>query len=117
MNPEDAVCSGSRSRAAVRGWRRGIAVFGATALLATLSVGAASGSAGAATSVSVQAPAPGSGSLGDRLYPTLGDGGYDALHYFLNLGATLRSPRRWRLPDKAARRPSHSERWTPLVSH
>src|ERR1700678_2361697 len=92
MNPEEAVCSGSRSRAAVRGWRRGTAVLGATALLATLSIGAASGSAGAATSVWAQAPTPGSGSLGDRLYPTLGDGGYDPLHYFLNLRYATKSP-------------------------
>jgi aminopeptidase N len=92
MAERSVMCSGARWHAALRCWRRGIAVLGATALLATLSIGAASGSAGAATSVSAQAPTPGSGSLGDRLYPTLGDGGYDPLHYFLNLRYATKSP-------------------------
>src|SRR4029078_4901690 len=30
-------------------------------------------------------PSPGTPGLGDRLYPTLGNGGYDALHYDLDL--------------------------------
>ena len=92
MAERSVMCSGARSHAALRCWRRGIAVLGATALLATLSIGAASATAGAATSPSGGVPTPGSGSLGDRLYPTLGDGGYDPLHYFLNLRYATRSP-------------------------
>jgi len=92
MAERPVMRSGARSHSGLRGWRRGTAVLGATTLLATLSIGAASGSAGAATSGSAQAPTPGSGSLGDRLYPTLGDGGYTPLHYFLNLRYATKSP-------------------------
>lgn len=51
------------------------------ALPLVLSVTAAT----ASTSSHGGRPSPGSAGLGDRLYPTLGNGGYDALHYHLNL--------------------------------
>jgi aminopeptidase N len=35
---------------------------------------------------------PGSAGLGDRLYPTLGNGGYDARHYHLNLRYATAAP-------------------------
>jgi hypothetical protein len=41
--------------------------------------------ADAGTSTRAGQPTPGSAGLGDRLYPTLGNGGYDALHYNLDL--------------------------------
>jgi len=37
-------------------------------------------------------PSPGSAGLGDRLYPTLGNGGYDALHYDLDLRYPTSAP-------------------------
>ena len=37
-------------------------------------------------------PSPGSAGLGDRLYPTLGNGGYDALHYDLDLRYATAAP-------------------------
>jgi len=37
-------------------------------------------------------PTPGSAGLGDRLYPTLGNGGYDALHYDLALRYATSKP-------------------------
>jgi aminopeptidase N len=37
-------------------------------------------------------PAPGSAGVGDRLFPTLGNGGYDVLHYDLNLRYATSSP-------------------------
>jgi aminopeptidase N len=41
---------------------------------------------------SASAPTPGSAGLGDRLYPTLGNGGYDALHYDLDLRYATSAP-------------------------
>ncbi|MEP7090127.1 MAG: M1 family metallopeptidase [Nocardioidaceae bacterium] len=38
------------------------------------------------------APSPGSAGIGDRLYPTLGNGGYDALHYRLGLRYATSKP-------------------------
>ena len=32
-----------------------------------------------------EAPSPGAAGIGDRLFPTLGNGGYDARHYHLDL--------------------------------
>src|SRR4051812_4446439 len=37
-------------------------------------------------------PAPGAAGLGDRLFPDLGNGGYDALHYDLHLRYATKSP-------------------------
>jgi aminopeptidase N len=37
-------------------------------------------------------PTPGAPGIGDRLYPTLGNGGYDALHYALDLRYATRAP-------------------------
>src|SRR3954469_9761480 len=37
-------------------------------------------------------PSPGAAGVGDRLYPTLGNGGYDALHYDLNLRYVTAAP-------------------------
>ena len=48
------------------------------ALVATASIAAAAPAAAAP-------PAPGASGLGDRLFPLLGNGGYDALHYDLDL--------------------------------
>src|SRR5918994_4578464 len=40
---------------------------------------------GAATAQPPSAPTPGAAGIGDRLFPTLGNGGYDAQHYTLSL--------------------------------
>lgn len=74
------------------GWRRGAlgaALVGALALGALLPAAAASSSPGAS---STPTPAPtldpslvGARSLGDRFYPTLGNGGYDVEHHDLEL--------------------------------
>src|SRR3954464_3176864 len=37
-------------------------------------------------------PSPGSAGLGDRLFPQLGNGGYDALHYDLDLRYATAAP-------------------------
>ena len=39
-----------------------------------------------------EAPTPGAAGLGDRLYPTLGNGGYDARHYDLRLRYATSAP-------------------------
>src|SRR4051794_464612 len=41
---------------------------------------------------SAAAPSPGSAGLGDRLFPQLGNGGYDALHYDLDLRYATAAP-------------------------
>src|SRR4051794_37836304 len=60
--------------------------------LGTMSVTAVA--APTATPVVVGDPAatPGAPGLGDRLYPTLGNGGYNALHYHLDLRYATASP-------------------------
>jgi len=45
-----------------------------------------------AAAARAQAPSPGSPSIGDPLYETLGNGGYDALHYDLDLRYATSSP-------------------------
>jgi hypothetical protein len=64
----------------------------AATLVATVAVVASSlaGSPGAAGRQVT--PAPGAPGVGDRLYPRLGNGGYDALHYSLRLRYATRSP-------------------------
>jgi aminopeptidase N len=64
-----------------------------TALAATfgLIIGVLS-TTGSAQAASGSAPAPGSPGLGDRLYPDLGNGGYDALHYDLDLRYATSKP-------------------------
>jgi aminopeptidase N len=47
--------------------------------------------AGVATA-HADSPSPGAAGIGDRLYPTLGNGGYDALHYALDLRYATSSP-------------------------
>src|SRR5918997_6289086 len=37
-------------------------------------------------------PSPGAAGIGDRLFPTLGNGGYDALHYHLDLRYATSAP-------------------------
>jgi aminopeptidase N len=67
---------------------------------AALAVAAASGllvatlplTGGAASAASNPSPTPGSAGLGDRLYPLLGNGGYDALHYDLDLRYATTAP-------------------------
>src|SRR4051812_48239975 len=51
-------------------------------VLATLASALALSAAAAAPAT---AATPGSAGLGDRLFPTLGNGGYDARHYVLDL--------------------------------
>jgi aminopeptidase N len=46
----------------------------------------------AATGAGSGRPSPGSAGIGDRLYPTLGNGGYDALHYDLDLRYATSAP-------------------------
>jgi aminopeptidase N len=46
----------------------------------------------AAAPVAVAAPSPGSVGIGDRLNPTLGNGGYDVLHYDLGLRYATSDP-------------------------
>src|SRR3954452_14532601 len=41
---------------------------------------------------SAAAPSPGAAGLGDRLFPQLGNGGYDALHYDLDLRYATSAP-------------------------
>src|SRR4051794_41389348 len=54
------------------------------ALVASLALSAAPAHAAA--------PSPGSAGLGDRLFPQLGNGGYNALHYDLGLRYATASP-------------------------
>ncbi len=61
----------------------------AAATSVALILGTASYSAAAAGRVG---PEPGSPGLGDRLYPTLGNGGYDAQHYDLSLRYATSAP-------------------------
>ena len=51
------------------------------------SLPAVASSAGSGT-----APRPGAAGIGDRLYPTLGNGGYNALHYDLDLRYATKAP-------------------------
>jgi aminopeptidase N len=51
-------------------------------IVAVLALGLAAGTASAEPP---SAPTPGAAGLGDRLFPTLGNGGYDAQHYTLSL--------------------------------
>jgi aminopeptidase N len=66
---------------------RGPATVVAAAVLVLASVPAAAGS-----SPHSHSPSPGAPGLGDRLYPTLGNGGYDALHYGLRLRYATSAP-------------------------
>src|ERR1700754_772642 len=61
-------------------------VFAAFAAVVALAAGAAP--AGAHS----QAPRPGAAGIGDPLFPTLGNGGYDALHYNLSLRYATATP-------------------------
>jgi aminopeptidase N len=54
-------------------------------LLATLPATASEAASGSG-------PRPGAAGIGDRLYPTLGNGGYDALHYNLDLRYATTAP-------------------------
>lgn len=56
--------------------------------LSTMSVTADASPRGGQTA----APTPGAPGLGDRLYPTLGNGGYNALHYHLDLRYATAAP-------------------------
>jgi aminopeptidase N len=71
-----------------RAFSRGAAtLLASTALLLT--------SLPSATGTSAHRPAPpspGAAGIGDRLYPTLGNGGYDALHYDLDLRYATSAP-------------------------
>ncbi|MDP9187712.1 MAG: M1 family metallopeptidase [Actinomycetota bacterium] len=65
-----------------------LALSVALALVVVLALGAAP--AGAARWPSP--PSPGSAGLGDRLFPELGNGGYDVLHYHLDLHYATSAP-------------------------
>lgn len=52
----------------------------------------ATGATARAAGRSGDRPRPGSAGVGDRLYPTLGNGGYDALHYSLGLRYATAAP-------------------------
>jgi aminopeptidase N len=47
---------------------------------------------GAAPASAAHPPTPGAASIGDRLFPGLGNGGYDVLHYGLDLGYATSDP-------------------------
>jgi len=68
-----------------RPWRRG-AVLLASALVALVLVVApdSGGAQGAATPIP-GVPSPGAAGIGDPYYPLLGNGGYDAIHYTIDL--------------------------------
>jgi aminopeptidase N len=59
---------------------RRVVVVGALALIAALLIAAPTSAAR-----SQEPPTPGAPGIGDRLFPTLGNGGYDARHYHLAL--------------------------------
>jgi aminopeptidase N len=61
-------------------------------LLATLGLAAGSLPATASAAAGQSPPTPGAAGIGDRLYPTLGNGGYDALHYDLDLRYATSAP-------------------------
>src|SRR3954449_13011281 len=45
-----------------------------------------------ASASALERPSPGAGGIGDRLYPTLGNGGYDVQHYDLDLRYATSAP-------------------------
>jgi aminopeptidase N len=61
-------------------------------LLVATALGAGSISAAVSASADGGPPTPGAPGIGDRLYPTLGNGGYDALHYDLDLRYATSAP-------------------------
>jgi aminopeptidase N len=67
--------------------RKSIVAMAAVTAMSLTSIPADAGS-----TVHRHAPSPGAPGLGDRLYPTLGNGGYDALHYRLNLRYATSAP-------------------------
>jgi aminopeptidase N len=72
-------------------WRRGAVLFAsALVILAIVATPAASGAQGSATPTVAAIPIPGAPSagaagIGDPYYPLLGNGGYDAVHYTIDL--------------------------------
>jgi aminopeptidase N len=62
------------------------------ALAAGTSVAILLGTASYAVAAGAAGPRPGAPGLGDRLYPTLGNGGYDARHYDLSLHYATTAP-------------------------
>jgi aminopeptidase N len=60
--------------------------------MSTTAVGAPQASPKASHPDGHSAPRPGASGIGDRLYPTLGNGGYDALHYDLDLRYATSAP-------------------------
>src|SRR3954447_15725419 len=50
------------------------------------------GSAVPATAGAFDRPSPGAAGIGDRLFPTLGNGGYDVQHYDLDLHYATAAP-------------------------
>ena len=61
-------------------------------LTVALALGVGSVSGAVSASAGGGAPSPGAAGIGDRLYPLLGNGGYDAQHYDLDLRYATSSP-------------------------
>ena len=57
-----------------------------------LLLGVAAGLLAAGPAAASSAPTPGAPGIGDKLYPTLGNGGYDALHYDVDLRYATSDP-------------------------
>ncbi|HYO40003.1 MAG TPA: M1 family metallopeptidase [Nocardioidaceae bacterium] len=71
----------------IRAARRAAATLVVAVAIVAPSLPSTAGAAGQQVS-----PSPGAPGVGDRLYPRLGNGGYDALHYSLRLRYATRSP-------------------------
>jgi aminopeptidase N len=65
---------------------------GAVALICTVAIALPALPVVAGTPGHGVRPSPGAAGIGDRLYPTLGNGGYDALHYGLSLRYATSAP-------------------------
>jgi len=64
----------------------------AAALVATTALALTTVSGAVGVGAHPHGPSPGAPGLGDRLFPTLGNGGYDAQHYDLRLRYATRAP-------------------------
>jgi hypothetical protein len=60
-------------------------IFGRHVLVLAILVATAAVSAAPAAASRHHAPSPGASEIGDPLFPGLGNGGYDAIHYSLAL--------------------------------
>jgi aminopeptidase N len=83
---------GDNRRSVLRMARASTVRWSALTLIAALPLVISMSPATAGTSKHGEGATPGSVGLGDRLYPTLGNGGYDALHYDLALRYATAAP-------------------------